>query len=60
MDMEDYGVSIDNVEIEVIKDLVDALEALQHASTICNNGYIKDFCENASTHIRKAIRSAGG
>lgn len=49
-----------SVDTEVIRILVDALEALQKASNKAHEGFVEDYCENAAKEIRKAIRVAGG
>lgn len=53
------NMELHDVDIEAIKHLVDALAALQAASSATMHGFVSDYCENAAVDVRKALRAAG-
>lgn len=56
----ELNLSLFSVEVETIRHLLSAVEALQRAGNLTSMGFASDYCENAMVEIRKAMRSVGG
>ena len=54
------NLSLYSVEVETIRHLLSAVEALQKAGNLTSMGFAEDHCENAMVEIRRAMRSVGG